>query len=318
MADNFLFSLNVVLPLFLCCVVGYAAHRFHLVGEAFISECSHVVFYIAIPANVFLSISGSSLDESLSLPLMGFVFAAILITGALLCLIVPRLVHNRPVAATVTVTMFRSNFAMLGIPLAISLMGEAGAAPTLVMVPFATLLYTILSVAILALMTSGEAGNLKSAVCSAGKEVIRNPLIIASVASILVALLHLPLPTFVDSTIELFADMCTGLSLFMLGAQLNMKEAKGRLRYTVPVVIVRLILIPLLVVGCAALLGFCGGELACVFIFFSAPTAVNSYILAGRMGGDGKLAGDAVLATSCVSSITLTIGIFILKSLQLF
>ena len=83
-------------------------------------------------------------------------------------------------------------------------------------------------------------------------------------------------------------------------------------------VIVRLILIPVLVVGCAALLGFRGGELACVFIFFAAPTAVNSYILAGRMGGDGKLAGDTVLATSCVSSVTLTIGIFILKSLQLF
>lgn len=174
-----------------------------LVSEAFIFECPRVVFYIAIPANVFLSISGSSLDKSLSLPLMGFVFSAILVTGTLLCLIVPRMVQARPIAATVTVTMFHSNFAMLGIPLSISLMGEVGAAPTLMMVPFATLLYTFLSVAILALMGSRRAGNLGSAVLSAGKEGIRNPLVIASAASILVAWLQISLPTFVDSTIEL-------------------------------------------------------------------------------------------------------------------
>lgn len=317
MLDHFLFSLNVVLPLFLCCVVGYAARCLKLVDESFLSGCSHVVFYIAIPANIFLSIAGSDLTESVSLSLMAFVFAAILLTGALLVGIVPRFVRSRPAAAAMTVSMFRGNFAMLGIPLAVSLMGREGAAPTMVMVPFATLLYTVLTVAILALMGRERSGSRWEAVKDALREAVKNPLIAAALASILAAWLRLPLPEFAVSTIQRFADMCTGLSLFMLGAQLNMRELRERLRYTVPVALARLVAIPLLVVGTAALLGFRGGELACVFIFFAAPTAVNCYILAERMGGDGRLAGDAVLATSCLSVVTLTIGIFILKSLQL-
>lgn len=317
MLDNLLFSLNVVVPLFLCCLVGYTARRLKLVGDAFVSSCSQVVFYIAIPANIFLSISGSDLQSSLSLPLMGFIFVAILLLGALLVMIVPHFVKERPIAATMTIAMFRSNFAMLGIPLAISLMGPSGASPTLVMVPFATLLYTALTVTILVLMGQEQHGGRNGIFRDTLLEVVRNPLIAASLVSILVAWLRLPLPTFLTATIVYFSDMCTGLSLFMLGAQLNISEVLGRLRYTVPITLVRLVVIPFLVVGTAVLLGFRGGHLACVLIFFAAPTAVNCYILASRMGGDGKLAGDAVLATSCASSVTLTAGIFLLKSLHL-
>lgn len=104
--------------------------------------------------------------------------------------------------------------------------------------------------------------------------------------------------------------MCTGLSLFMLGAQLDLKKFWSHIRYIIPIATVRLIVIPLLVVSI-------GAALACVFIFFAAPTAVNCYILSGRMGGDGELAGDTVLATSCFSTITLTVGIFLLRTLQL-
>lgn len=317
MLSNFLFSLNVVMPLFLCCVVGHIARRLKLVTEAFVSECSHVVFYIAIPANIFLSISGADLSESFSLPLLLYLFGVILALSLGLSWIVPKIVKDRPIAATVTIAMFRGNFAMLGIPLAISLMGTDGAVPTMVMIPFATVFYTVITVVILVLMGNDRTGSLWDAVKNSMKEVVKNPLVIASLASILLAVLKLPLPTFVESTIDRFADMCTGLALFMLGAQLNVKEVKGRLKFTIPVSIMRLIVIPIAVIGLAALLGFRDGELACVLIFFAAPTAVNCYILADRMGGDGKLAGDIVLATSCFSTVTLTIGIFLLKTLQL-
>lgn len=317
MLDNFIFSVNVVLPLFLCCVVGCAARQLKLVDEAFIAGCSHVVFYIAIPANIFLSIAGSDLYASVSLPLMGYVLSAILVLFAVLTAAVPRIIRERPVAATAAICMFRSNFAMLGIPLAISLMGPEGAVPTMVMVPFATLLYTALTVAILAALGQSRPHSPAQAVRSTLWEILRNPLIAASLASILVAWLHIPLPAFLTSTVGRFADMCTGLSLFMLGAQLNVREVRGRLRCTVSIAIVRLAVIPLVVVTAAAALGFRGGELACVFIFFAAPTAVNCYILAGRMGGDGKLAGDAVLLTSCLSTLTLMAGIFLLRSLGL-
>ena len=70
MLSDLIFSLNVVLPLFLCCVVGFLARKFHIVDAAFLSGCSQVVFYLAIPANIFCSIVNSGLDESFSFPLL--------------------------------------------------------------------------------------------------------------------------------------------------------------------------------------------------------------------------------------------------------
>lgn len=317
MMENFLFSLNVVLPLFLCCVVGFLSRRVGWVTKAFVSECSHVVFYIAIPANIFLSLSGDDLSRSFRLPLLLYVCTVILVLSAVCVLLVPQIIRDRANAATMTVCVLRGNFAMLGIPLALSLMGTEKAGPTLVMIPFATMLYTIVSVLLLIAMGGNQGRSSAISAKNAAKEVVTNPLIIASAASIAVAALGISLPAAINSTIGHFADMTTGLALFMLGAQLNVREAFGRLRYTLPAALIRLVVLPVAVVLPAVAMGFRDAELACIFIFFATPTAVNSYILADRMGGDGKLAGDIVLLTSCLSTVTLTVGIFVLRSLQL-
>lgn len=313
MLDNLIFSVNVVLPLFLCCLIGYACRQWKLVDKPFISGCSNIVFYIAIPANIFMSLVNTDLSANIDLKLMIFIFGTILVLALVLVLIVPRLIHQRPAAATIVVCVFRSNFAMLGIPLATSLLGQAGAVPTLVMVPFATLIYTILSVVLLVLLggdRSAVAGNLFRYTVL---EILKNPLIVASAASILIAALKVPVPGAIEKTIGYFSGCCTALALFMLGAQLNLKEFRGRLDISVPVALIRLIAIPALAIFAAFVFGFRGPEMGCVFIFFAAPTAVNSFVLASRMGGDGQLASDIVLITTCLSCVTLTAWIFLLK-----
>jgi len=317
MLGNLLFSVNVVLPLFLCCLVGYAARQWKLVDDKFVSGCSNVVFYIAIPANIFMSLMGADLRASIDLKLMGYIFGFILLMALVLVLLVPRILKDRATAATAVVCIFRSNFAMLGIPLATSLMGQAGALPTLIMVPFATLLYTVLTVVLLVVLGGQRMEDKGGLFRYTLREVLKNPLIVASAASILVAALKLPLPGMVEKTVQYFANCCTALSLFMLGAQLNLKEFRGRLGITLPIAFSRLVLVPAIAISVAAALGFRGGEMGCALIFFAAPTAVNSYVLAGRMGGDGKLAGDSVLVTTGLAALTLTAWIFVLKSFAL-
>ena len=140
---------------------------------------------------------------------------------------------------------------------------------------------------------------------------------VASLLGIIVSLTSLPLPTVLTNTVEHFANMSSGLALLMMGAQLEFANMRKNWGYTVATVFFRLIFIPVVVIAAAVAIGFRGGSLAALFIFFAAPTAVTCYVMSVNMGGDAKLAGDAVLATSCVSSVTLTIGIFLLKSLQL-
>ncbi len=49
----------------------------------------------------------------------------------------------------------------------------------------------------------------------------------------------------------------------------------------------------------------------------ASPTAVNSYIMAQQAGGDGKLAGEAVVFTSALSVVTIFLFVFALRSLGL-
>ena len=50
---------------------------------------------------------------------------------------------------------------------------------------------------------------------------------------------------------------------------------------------------------------------------YPAPSAVSSYIMAKNMHSDDELAGQILIFTTLISSVTLFIGIFLLKSFHL-
>ena len=63
--------------------------------------------------------------------------------------------------------------------------------------------------------------------------------------------------------------------------------------------------------------GYSGIDLGIIFILFACPTAIVSFILADAMTPHGKIAGNIVLMTTLVSSITIPIGLMILNYLSL-
>ena len=315
--NDFWFSFHAVTPIFLCCVVGYFLRQMRVVGDTFVEDSTKVVFYVAIPCGILESMLSCDLKTVFNPKLILFTVAAIFLTVAVLIVTVPRIIQDRAKAATVTVDMFRGNFAILGIPLATSLLGESGAAPTMTLIPFGMILYNVLTVLILVMFTEERHNRIGKAVKDALVKALKNPLTIASVISLLLGIFTLDLPAVLDNTIAKLADMTTGLALVMLGSQFNFRGCWSRLRYSIPTILVRLVLIPLAVVSAAAAVGFRSAELVAVYVFFSAPSAVNCFILASRLGGDQDIAADAVLTTSCASVVTLTLGIFLLKSMRL-
>ena len=69
--------------------------------------------------------------------------------------------------------------------------------------------------------------------------------------------------------------------------------------------------------GTGILLGFRSYDLGALFVLFSAPTAVSSYVMAKNMSGDGDLASQVILVTTFFSMFTITLGIYLLKSFAL-
>ena len=80
------------------------------------------------------------------------------------------------------------------------------------------------------------------------------------------------------------------------------------------IVIGRLIIIPAVVLGLACMIGFRGVEFASLLGTFASSTAIASFTMAQQMGGDAKLAGNAVVATSALCSLTLFLWAMIFKT----
>ena len=246
--------------------------------------------------------------------MIGFAVAAVLAVAGLLCLLLPRLERDRRAAASMIQGIFRGNFLLFGLPLALNMFGEEGVLPTALLLPVAIPLYNILAVVILTHFGSGEKG---LAIKPMLMGIIRNPLIIASVLGLLIGLLPVSFPEFLSAALEDIGATATPLALMMLGAQFDLSKLKGNLKKALACTAVRLLLVPGVVVTLAVLLGFRGPELGAIFILFCAPTAVSSYVMAQNMGADGDLAGQLVVLTTIFSGITLFAQTALLKGLSL-
>jgi predicted permease len=63
--------------------------------------------------------------------------------------------------------------------------------------------------------------------------------------------------------------------------------------------------------------GFKGPELGLMFLFFASPTATSSFVMVKALGGNDRLAANIVAMTTLMASVTVTVGVFILKGAEL-
>ena len=113
------------------------------------------------------------------------------------------------------------------------------------------------------------------------------------------------------------ARLATPLALIVLGGDFSFRRAKGNLRVTLPVMALKLIVIPLCFVPAAVAFGIRGPELLALCLAWETPVAASSYIMAVEAGADGELAGELVVLSTACCIPTVFLLIFILRSLAL-
>jgi hypothetical protein len=310
----FQFSFNAIAPLILLVLLGYFLSRRKIISDAFIRDSSKIIFQIAIPVSLFLSISGLDLRTEIDWPLYLLTSAGILLTFLILMLAVPRFVRGNPQRGAMIHGIFRGNYLLLGYPLARNLFGEAGVVPVTMLLPVVSLLYNLLGVLVMEYYCQTNQG-LKWRKVILG--VLSNPLIIGAALGAAFSLLRLQLPVFLDRVASDIAAIAYPLALIMMGGQFKFSRLAGNKRLLTAAAIARMAIVPAIMISTAVLLGFSGPRLGAVFILFCAPTAISSYILAANMNGDADLAGQIVLLTTLLSGFTLFAGAYVLRALAL-
>ena len=310
--ENLILSFNVVLPLFLSIALGYFLRCVHMLDEATQKSLNKLCFKVFLPIYVFNNIYTTDMAVAFNPGLTALAVGGILGVFIFLMIFIPRIEPDNAKLGVMIQAIFRSNFVLFGLPVAVSLCGEANIGPTSLLIGFVVPMFNILAVVCLETFRGGKPDVKKML-----KGIAVNPLIIASVLGIVMNLADVPLPSGVHKSITDLGKIATPLSLVALGGGFQFSRIQGYARQLIICVSGKLVISPLLMVALAAVLGFRGETLVPVLALFGSPIAVSSYTMAEQMEGDGTLAASLVVLTTALSILTMFLFIFGLKQLGL-
>ena len=326
--SDLLFTLNAVLPIILLVALGYCLKKIKLVTPAGAKEMNKLVFRVFLPAMLFLNVYGI---ESLSTVNLGYVLYVCIVVLFIFfaALVVFRFItKDKKRRGALMQSAFRSNYALVGIPLAISIFGNEGGIYATLLSAFSIPLFNILAVIALGINAGENTGKVSIKKIILG--IVKNPLIL-SIAAGAVALCIRAI--FVEFGIEFrladitpvykvltqLSSVATPVALIVLGANFEFSAVLGMKKEIISGVLARCVITPVIGVGLALALGiFENAQFAAFVAVFGTPMAVSSVPMAQEMDSDYELTGQIVIWSTVISAFTLFTFIYVLRVIGIF
>lgn len=310
--ENFLFSLNVTLPIFIIIVIGGLLQRIGLLNEGFTSVADKFVFKVALPVQLFRDIAEMDIRSDFSGKFVLFCMAATTCMFAATWLLGQLFLKDKSMVGAFAQAAARGSAAILGIAFVENIYGSSGMTP--MMIVAAVPLFNIYSVIILT-VTSAQGKFDLALVKKLLKGVITNPIILGIAAGMVWSLAGLPMPVLLSKSVGYIASTATPLALLVLGATFKGREALQKIAPTLAAAFLKLVAIPAAIFPVAIHMGFRGSELVAIMIMLASPTTVTCYIMAKNMGGDDTLSASVVMTATLLSSVTLTLWVFVMRTM---
>ena len=314
--SSLVFSFNAVVPVFGLVGIGWFLKKLGMIDDPFIRTAGRVNFRTGLPALLFTSIYGAKGASVFDWKFVLFLAAGCLSFALILCLTVPRFVPGRRKASAIIHSVFKPNIIVLGFPLALMIFGKEHSSAVSMAMPVLIPVNNIASIVILSAFDPEKSGGPGAEPEKTLLGIVKNPLILASVAAVLLRQAGVVLPAILTGILGSLADMATPLALITLGAQLTMEAVRSDRGYVIFSALCKSFVMPLVLTPLAYAFGFRGYELAAAFLISASPSAVNSYMLAREMHSDEILTGEVILTSTLCSMFVLFFGVALLKALS--
>lgn len=299
--------LNGFLTIIVVIAAGAALAHGRVVDARSQRALAEIAFYVASPALMIVVIgevrvSGSAANFAAS--------AAALVVSFVAYAGIARLRWRHDAGSVVigALTASYANAGNLGVAIAAYVVGDVT-----VVVP--TLLVQMLIVQPLALLVLDRAAGRGDGVRDVLRSLVTNPLTIAAVLGLVLALTGWNLPLLVQSPLRLLADAAIPLMLLAYGAALRLSPPIGRAghhREVLTATVLKLVLMPALAWSVGTALGLEGTVLLGVVLTAALPTAQNIYLHAVRYRTGEDVARETVLVTTVCSLPVVLLVAFLL------
>ena len=327
MWNSFVFAFNCVAPIILITALGYLVKRLNLIKEEAWNALNKICFYVFIPILLFMSIYDSTGIESFPWAFLGYTALIIVLIFALGLLIVRFFVKDNRQKGVILQGFFRSNYAIIGIPLATAIGGDNALALASLVALVSIPIFNILGVISLSIFVKDEDNPrpIKNTII----KIVKNPLLIGVTLGIVFLLVRLIFKnndisfrlkdiTFLYTALKSLKNIATPLALFTLGGLFNFKKASGMKLKIILTTFARLVIVPLFAfVPAYFIFNFGASEYATMIALFASPVAVSSAVMAKEMDNDRDLANQLVIYTTIFSTFTIFIYIVILRGMGL-
>lgn len=305
--------LNAVVPIFLIMALGCLARNLGAIKREDVPKLNKMLFRYFMPIMLFYNIYSSDLSSAVQPKLL--IFAAVcVIIEVLITFAYVMLTEKNPDKRGVKIQgIYRSNFVIIGLPLATALVPNADAGPVVLLITVVVPMYNAIAVVILEMFNGSKPSPLRIIV-----DVCKNPLILGTVVGIAFLLLKIELPDALLSTVKQIASATNPMMLFMLGAFFRWGSMHKYVKDLIEVCLGRLVIMPCIFLTAAYFLGIRGIAFAGMIAIFGSATAIASFTMVQQMGGDDELAGDIVVSTSALCCFTMFAWSLIFKSFGAF
>lgn len=322
MLSIFSYAFNAIAPILLLVLLGYLLRVKQVFSPQFFKLANRFAFHYSFPALMFVNLYTLDSIWKIDVRLAVYLLISLMIITLVSITLANLLTNARNQKGVLIQAGFRSNFAIIGLPLVEGLVGSAGRAAAAAMQAPTVIYFNVVSVLALTVYSDDAAFSPRKIL----KNLVRNPLIQGLSAGVIVLVIREFIPVAADgtlvfsisgtlpwlyTTLQYLARLGTPLCLIMLGGQFNFSDVRGIRKQLTAAVLMRLILAPILGFSMAfaashfGLLELRPATIGIMIAAYGSPVAVSSAVMASEMHADDVLAGQIVVWTSLLSMFTI-------------
>ncbi|MBR0697266.1 AEC family transporter [Bradyrhizobium lablabi] len=293
-------------PVFLVMALGYCAGHTRDFDNRNIGSLNALVMDFALPAALFTAMAQASRKAMLDQATLALVLSGAMLVAYGVTYFVERLWfgRDRRESALIALTASGPNVGSAGLPIVAALFSRSASISVAVAVAIAAIVVTPLSLLLL------ESADGKSAnVLSVMKKALLQPIVIAPVLGLLCSLAGFSPPPLVESTLILVGQGASGTALFLTGLVLSAQPVKlsANVAWTVAM---KNVLQPLLT-ALLALPLLDGAEARVAVMLMAVPSGAFGVLFAVRYGVASAQIGTMLIASTLLSTVTLTAAILL-------
>lgn len=309
--SNFIYSINATLPIFLLIILGKVLYKGRIIGKDFTTAADRYVFYVALPALVFKDLTENEIGSRFDGGYVLFCFLSTLVSILVIWGLTELFMKEENQKGAFIQASYRSSAALLGLAFIDNMYDGAGMAP--LMIIGAVPLFNIFAVIILTV--KGDNGSAQPDLKTTLRNICKNPILIGILAALPFAFFDIQFPAPINKGISYLAGTASPLALLSIGAGFEGRKAIKKIKPTLCAAFIKLFALCALFLPLAVSLGYRNQELVGILIMLGSPSTVSCYIMAKNTRNDEVLTSSIIVLTTLLSSVSLTMWIYLLHSM---